>query len=221
MCILSIAKNDNKIIFTFSRDENPDRKSTQPDWINPNVYMPIDLLQNGTWIGYNESLIISLQNGGKIKHQRKPKYDLSRGIILKKILLNEINLKDLNFDNMNVEPFTITVLNLKNLELTSVWFDGAEIHKESLEYENGYLNTSCTLYTNELHLKLNQIFNNLEINEKDLLDLHKNIRIGSKNNPPKGIVETVSITQFVIENDKINSTFCDLISQKEYHNQLK
>lgn len=218
MCILTLFKQKDKIIFTFNRDEQLARPSESPKWINSSVFCPLDSLKGGTWIGYNKNSLICLQNGGIENHVRLPQYSISRGIMLLNLLKNQ------DFDiqkaliNQQVEPFTISQLNLISNELMVYVYNGMELTLKKISFNNGYVNCSSTLYNSVAKHEISKYFlekSKQEFDENDVLKWHKKMMIGTDFNQFTNKVNTVSICQFVIS---FNSSKCMYFDVKE--NQL-
>ena len=91
MCTVSFIFTDGKVILTSNRDE----KILRPTAIAPkkysinnkNIFFPKDAKAGGTWYAVtDEANVAVLLNGAAEKHQLKPSYRKSRGLILLDII---------------------------------------------------------------------------------------------------------------------------------------
>lgn len=217
MCILTLFKQKNKIIFTFNRDEQLNRPSEFPKWINNSVFCPTDSLKGGTWIGFNQKSLICLQNGGIEAHVRKSNYTLSRGLMLLNLLKDEQFDINESFKNQTVEPFTITKLNLENQILTTYLFDGDKLYMNEIPFNFDYVNCSSTLYNSIAKQKIKDYFklkSSSTFNETDVFNWHKEMMIGSDLNQFTNKVNTVSICQFIMTPNSNECFYLDVNKNK-------
>lgn len=94
-------------------------------------------------------------NGAFEKHQRKPSYKKSRGLILLESFsypgfedfIEQIDLK-------GVEPFTLLMLDLiPKLQLTELRWDEHQKHIKVIDVTKSHIWSSATLYDNETRKK--------------------------------------------------------------------
>ncbi|MCI4442504.1 MAG: NRDE family protein [Lentimicrobium sp.] len=229
MCTVSFVASNGKIIITSNRDE----KVIRPSAIEPknysinnkNIIFPKDPKAGGTWFAVDESgTILVLLNGANEKHKVTLPYRKSRGLIVLDVISSlspkdfwqEINLE-------NIEPFTLVLF--QNNELFQLRWNG--INKESivLDTEKNHVWSSVTLYpaairenrTNWFHSFLDS---NAILSESEMLHFHRHTE---KDNPENGLVinrndelKTLSITQSVIEMNKVAILHYDLIANKDF-----
>jgi len=231
MCTVSFVNANGKIIITSNRDE----KIIRPNAIEPKNYLinhkkiifPKDPKAGGTWYAIDEhSNVLVLLNGAEEKHLLKESYRKSRGLILLELMGSEspfaawesIDLKD-------IEPFTLVLFEAKKLYQLR-W---NEIEKETKELNTNdhHIWSSSTLYANEIRAKRTEWFHSFldtkpTINEEELFHFH---RYTEEENTEHGLVinrndvlKTLSITQTVIEKNKVAIHYSDLIAEKEYSN---
>ncbi len=213
MCILSLFKQKDKFILTFNRDEQLNRASEFPKWIDASVFCPIDSLKGGTWIGYNGKSLYCLQNGGLEPHIRDTNYTISRGLMLINVLKNEKFDLYQAIKDQHVEPFTITQFQIENESLISSIYNGHELNKIEIPFNEPYINCSSTLYNSFAKEKIKDYFiakSRIDFDENDILNWHKNMMIGAECNHYTNKVNTVSICQFVISNDSVECSFFDV-----------
>jgi hypothetical protein len=219
MCTVSFVKSHQSIIITSNRDEHKDRLPA----LKPDVYVlndiktlfPKDPKGNGTWFAFNEfDTVIVLLNGADEKHSPKATYRKSRGLIVLDMIAStkpltlweSINLKD-------IEPFTLVLfyehklyqLRWNELKKTCIQLDSSQHHIWS----------SSTLYNPEIRNLRQHWFENFtsvsgDIQPSDVINFHTNtyredIENGLIINRKNG-VQTKSITQLVITNDKSTLT---------------
>jgi len=220
MCIASYVKTSTGFIYTFTRDEDPNRPFSNPTWLESNVFAPKDELAGGTWIGYNRHHIYSLQNGGSVKHIRQLPYDKSRGLLLLSVLQTDsLDTIKLAIEE-HIEPFTINCIDTMNGELSSIIYDGInQLDINSINKES-YIKLSSTLYSKEQSEMIAERFYQLNLNnEDDIFSFHYDHRVGNQLNP---IVKPASssITQFVAKNGKISFKFHHLLNGEILHSVL-
>jgi hypothetical protein len=233
MCTVSFVSSNGKVILTSNRDE----KIIRPSAIEPKKYLinkkyitfPKDTKAGGTWYAVTETANGAiLLNGAAEKHNLKPTYRKSRGLILLDIISEDSPIESWKtIDLQNIEPFTI-VLFQENKLYQLRW---NEIEKETIELDvtQNHIWSSSTLYPKEIREKRARWF-------YDFLDLKKPIsankmihfhRYTENDNHENGLVinrndllKTLSITQTVIEKNKIDITYLDLIQEKKFENNL-
>ena len=228
MCSLSYFAKSNKIIITSNRDEHIDRASAiSPQHLIFNgisCYCPIDPASNGTWFSVREDgLVLVLLNGADTAHKPNPPYRISRGLILVELLGKknpEIYWEDINLDG--IEPFTIVLY--KNSKLIQCIWNGNLKSSYELNATSPKLWCSSTLYSDIQYSSRLESFHTLinnkgkEINDDDILQLHKNPDSSSK---PGFLLNrndtmlTKNIIQCVITNNNFSLKHLDVINQKE------
>lgn len=231
MCTVSYSHTNGKSIITSNRDEKVIRESAiAPKYYlinNKNIIFPKDQKAGGTWFAINEEgTVIVLLNGASEQHQLKSNYRKSRGlIVLDLITSNSPILEWETLDLEGIEPFTLVLFQEKKL-YQLCW---NEIKKEAmvLDATQSHIWSSSTLYTQEIRQKradwfLNFMDSNTNLVPEDLFHFH---RYTENQNQEHGLVinrndvlKTLSITQAVIEDNKVELFYTDLIAEKEFSN---
>jgi uncharacterized protein with NRDE domain len=229
MCTVSFVCSNDKIIITSNRDEKIIRPSAIPPknyTLNgKNIIFPKDSKAGGTWYVVDENgTVLVLLNGADQKHQVQSNYRKSRGQIVLEMISsaspkefwNEIDLE-------NIEPFTLVLFQDK--ELFQLRWNGNEKSTINLEIDKNYVWSSSTLYSKDIQEQRSSWFyafldTNPEIDETKMLHFH---RYTESDNSEHGLVinrknelKTLSITQSVIEKNKVMIRHLDLIAEKEY-----
>ncbi len=227
MCTVSFVYSNNKIIITSNRDEQVIRPALEPKnyLINQKqVYFPKDPKAGGTWFAVDEHAnVIVLLNGASEKHQWNPPYRKSRGLIVLDIIgATDPKLKWETIGLENIEPFTI-VLYCQN-ELFQLRWNGVEKESVKLNSKENYIWSSSTLYPKNIretraHWFANFLNTKKEIHENELFDFHRYTEDTNKENGlvinRDNLLQTLSITQTVIEKNKVVVLYHDLLGSKE------
>ena len=231
MCTVSFVNANGKIIITSNRDE----KTLRPNAIEPKNYLinnkkiifPKDKKAGGTWYAINEnSTVLVLLNGADEKHILKESYRKSRGLIVLELISSESVLAEWNtIDLDTIEPFTLVLF--ENQKLYQLRWN--EIQKSDLELDTvqSHIWSSSTLYSKEIREKRANWFYNFldtkpEVNAEELFNFH---RYTEAENTEHGLVinrndalKTLSITQTVIEKNKVAIHYNDLIAERDFSN---
>lgn len=215
MCIASCVRvSDSKIVYTFTRDERVDRPFLDPHWIQTDVFAPIDSEAGGTWIGFNPSYILSIQNGGEQAHIRHLPYEKSRGVLLLDLLKTnnwEGFISSLNHNR--IEPFTLNKIDIANQTLKVYTFNGSTVNEINVN-ELPFINFSSTLYDDKLKQQLSKKFRETKIAmEEDIWNFHLEHRIGTISNPLKR-PSSSSLIQFVIS-EQVRCRYLNTLSGNE------
>ena len=225
MCTVTyLPLGNNDFILTSNRDEQPTRKTIEPqNYIEDGVMLtyPKDKLAGGTWIGLSDKKrLVCLLNGGFESYERQSSYRMSRGIIVKAILKSDDFVSYINdFDFKGIEPFTIVLVdwNAELLAYELVW-DGNQQHFSKLSQEPKIWSSS-TLYTQEDKLLRKQWFQDWlkskhEFTSEEILKFHHNSELGTPENSLKmkrWYVETVSITSVKKDNNNVKMLYENLL----------
>jgi uncharacterized protein with NRDE domain len=230
MCTVSFVNSNGKMIITSNRDE----KIMRPNAIEPknyfinnkNILFPKDNKAGGTWYAADEhSTVIVLLNGAVQKHIVKDSYRKSRGLILLELISSTSPIALWNtIDLDDIEPFTIVLF--ENQKLYQLRWNYIEKESKELDTSKSYIWSSATLYAEEIRQKREEWFYTFldtkpEVNEEELLHFH---RYTEKENKEHGLVinrndvlKTLSITQTIIEQNRLEMKYFDLLNQHEYN----
>jgi uncharacterized protein with NRDE domain len=235
MCTVVFIPNNSKPYIASIRDENPNRPSALiPTTYNNNcinAIYPKDITGDGTWVGANEyGHIIVLLNGGFKNHERKQKYEKSRGLIVKDMLHHQLPVDNWESYNLNnIEPFTLVVW--QNGSLYQLVWDGAAKHLQILDQNKAHIWSSSTLYNSDAKLYRKNLFDNW-INSNPITNAHTiisffNTYINNENGyimHRNEVLKTLSFTILysnTLNDVAINYTDCALQQQVEQHLQLE
>lgn len=230
MCTLSYFPTKQGVIVTSNRDESPTRPIAEVPMVynesGINICYPKDPVGGGSWfICRQNGNMACLLNGAFEKHNHRPPYRLSRGIILKQTILDkkpDIFLANLELDN--IEPFNLVFYNpTASINLFEMRWDGRRKHFRTYDAKIPAIWASASLYTPENISKRQEWFGQFlekgNIDADTLKDFHRFGGEGNINNDlvmdRSGLVQTVSITQFTSVEGKIFAYYQDLLNAKE------
>ncbi|UPT69565.1 MAG: NRDE family protein [Flavobacterium sp. JAD_PAG50586_2] len=231
MCTVSFVNANGKIIITSNRDE----KTLRPNAIEPksylinnkNVIFPKDKKAGGTWFAVNESAtVLVLLNGADEKHILKESYRKSRGLIVLELISSESVIEEwLKIDLENIEPFTLVLF--EDEALYQLRWNETEKSTLELNTSQSHIWSSSTLYPKDVREKRANWFSTFldtkpEVNAEEMFGFHRYTEEGNTEN---GLVinrndslKTLSITQAVVEKNKVAIHYNDLIDQQDYYN---
>jgi hypothetical protein len=231
MCTVSFINSDGKYIITSNRDE----KIVRPSAVIPKNYFinnkkilfPKDGYAGGTWFAIDENgNIIVLLNGAQEKHQLKNKYRKSRGLIVLD-LISSFSIIDSweKIDLLDIEPFTLVVL--EKQELYQLQWNELVKSNVLLDKSKNHIWSSSTLYPKEIREERTQwfqdfIYSKSQLSPQDMYYFHthteehdsENGLVINRNN----ILKTVSISQVIIEKNKISFNYSDLLIDEVFTN---
>ena len=233
MCTVSFVSTSGKTIITSNRDEKVQRQSAiEPKSYlinNKNIFFPKDQKAGGTWYAVREdATVLVLLNGAEEKHQLKSSYRKSRGLILLDLISSDSVIKaweNLNLDG--IEPFTLVLFEQPNLY--QLRWNEIEKSTLSMDANQKHIWSSSTLYPKDVREHRAELFrqflgNKTDFSSDEMLHFH---RYTEKDNQQNGLVinrneelKTLSITQAVIEKNKVVLSHYDLQQQKEYTNSF-
>jgi len=168
MCTLTYVPTKNEIIITSNRDEHDSRGDTKFPVVKQindlNVVFPQDPKAGGTWLAHASNQIVAvLLNGAFIKHQHRPPYRKSRGLVLLDLFNYEsIQEFNLHYDLNNIEPFTIVYFKNETVsQVLELRWDGEQKHLTELSAEIPHIWSSATLYSPEIILERRHWFSEM------------------------------------------------------------
>lgn len=228
MCTVSFVKSFDKIIITSNRDEKVIRPSAIPpqNYIvnGKNVIFPKDSKAGGTWYAVNENgTVLVLLNGASEKHLVELPYRKSRGLIVLDLISSfspKDSWKEIDLDN--IEPFTLILF--QDQQLFQLRWNGSDKEKTDLNCNKKHIWSSSTLYPADIRKERSNVFdcfldNNPVISEHQMYQFH---RYTESENQENGLVinrndelKTLSITQSVIEKNKLTILHSDLVTEKD------
>jgi hypothetical protein len=232
MCTVSFVCSNGKIIITSNRDEQVLRPAIPPkNYLinNKKIIFPKDPKAGGTWYAIDEHAnVLVLLNGASEKHQWNPPYRKSRGLILLDIIAEDSPLQSWKpIDLENIEPFTLVLFEAQKLYQLS--WNGVEKDTIRLNEKHNYVWSSSTLYPKEIREERAEWFYQFldtkpDINENEMFDFHRYTEEGNQQN---GLVinrndklKTLSITQTVIEKNKVAMVHYDLTDHNKFSNSF-
>lgn len=229
MCTVSFVRANNKVIITSNRDERRERQpllTPQSAVINnKKIFFPKDPKSGGTWYAIDEfANVVVLLNGAAGKHEQKAHYRKSRGLIVLEIISKPSPFAYWKILNLaDIEPFTIVLY--EKGDLFQLRWDGHIKEVYVLNADKSYIWSSATLYNDEVRQQRETWFHEFLASVKDISpalvrDFHQftnaeDKRNGLVINRAEGPV-TLSITQTVIEANKVDFEYTDLIEDHSY-----
>lgn len=231
MCTVSFVVANGKTIITSNRDEKVLRPSAvEPKSYlinNKNIIFPKDAKAGGTWYAITEdATVLVLLNGADEKHQLKPSYRKSRGLIVLDIISADSPIDEWKaIDLSEIEPFTLVLF--QNSKLYQLRWNEIEKTTTNLDISHNHIWSSSTLYPSEIREKRANWFHTYldtkpEVDQTEMFNFH---RYTEEKNQENGLVinrndsmKTLSITQAVIEKNKVVLSHYDLLKQNEFTN---
>ncbi|MBY0486569.1 MAG: NRDE family protein [Flavobacteriaceae bacterium] len=231
MCTVSFVVANGKTIITSNRDEKVLRPSAvEPKSYlinNKNIIFPKDAKAGGTWYAITEdATVLVLLNGADEKHQLKPSYRKSRGLIVLDIISSISPIDEWkSIDLSDIEPFTLVLF--QDSKLYQLRWDEVEKSTINLDITHNHIWSSSTLYPRDIREKRANWFyayldTKPEVDETEMFNFH---RYTEEENQENGLVinrndsmKTLSITQAVIEKNKVVLSHYDLQQQKDFTN---
>lgn len=227
MCTVSFVRSGNKIILTSNRDEAVERPALAPQLYaigHQTVYYPKDPKAGGTWFVVSEKAnVIVLLNGASEKHQWKPPYRKSRGLIVLDLIAADSPVGAWNNIDLNaIEPFTLIVY--EQAKLHQLRWNGLEKETVALNAHQSHIWSSAPLYPQDVREKRAQWLGEFlamkpNVSASEMFDFHRHTEASDHENglviSRYGLLQTLSITQVVLENDRVRLSHHDLIGQSE------
>jgi len=231
MCTLTyLPKGSGLYILTSNRDEAPGREAGSIETTTPagkTVAFPKDAQAGGTWIATsNGDRTANLLNGAFGRHERRPPYKRSRGLMV----LDFFDFPDAmaffqNYDLPGMEPFTLVVL--EKGRLFEFRWDGRDRYLFTPDPEKPRLWSSPMLYEAPVRARRQAWFKDWLKGRRDfsreaILDFHRHAGEGDPWSDVvmnrDGMVQTVSITQIEKMPENTYMQYYDLLrdQQEEY-----
>ncbi|MBL0339907.1 MAG: NRDE family protein [Bacteroidetes bacterium] len=233
MCTVTFVRSGDKFILTSNRDEQTSRPaSSRPELYSinqKNIYFPRDPKAGGTWFAIDEHANVAvLLNGAFTRHTIHSSYTRSRGLILLDIISQDSPLAGWHSTDLTgMEPFTLIVL--ENGKLYQMRWDYSEKHLLSLDEEINHIWSSVTLYTTEIINQRKNWFHQFQmeqnyLDEKRMQYFHMHTGGSDKQNGliinRDNVVKTQSITQAVVEKNKVSLFYHDIIKEESHTNSF-
>lgn len=230
MCTVSFVCTNGKVILTSNRDEKVNRPALAPKRYCYNgkvVLFPKDPKAGGTWFAVSEGgVVVVLLNGAEEKHEVKLHYGKSRGLITLEICSASDAIQQWEILDLSaVEPFTLVVF--ENQKLFQLRWNGKVKKQQELPISEKHIWSSATLYTSDVRTLRKQWFDafiqeNPNPSPEEVLYFHQSTQ---GNNKEFGLVidrnnvlKTTSITQTVIETNKVTLQYQDLLQHQSQTN---
>lgn len=223
MCTVSyIPLGHNQFVLTSNRDESPSRSPkeiSRETSQSQALIFPRDI-KGGTWIcATSENRLVCLLNGAFLRHQHRPPYRKSRGLIVKEFFdfPDTVSFYQ-QYDMEGIEPFTMVVWDKG--KLYQFRRDEERSYLTPLDVTQAYIWSSATLYEPSAKIKRQSWFDawkkEHEFSPESILHLHQTGGDGDIFNDfimnRKNIVRTVSITQVINDNDSMKMVYRDLLN---------
>ena len=194
---------------------------------NKKITFPKDNKAGGTWYAVDEfSNVLVLLNGSEEKHVLKDNYRKSRGLIVLDLISSNSPFQEWKtIDLENIEPFTIVLF--ENQKLYQLRWNEMEKNTKELDANESYIWSSSTLYSKEIREQREQWFHTFLdtkpiVNEQELFHFHRYTEV---ENTEHGLIinrnnslKTLSITQSIIEKNKVIINYSDLVAKQDFSN---
>jgi uncharacterized protein with NRDE domain len=229
MCTVSFVHSAGKIIITSNRDEQVERPALEPRLYpigKQNVFFPKDPKAGGTWFAVAQNAnVIVLLNGASEKHQWNPPYRKSRGLIVLDLIGSDSPIlawETIDLDG--IEPFTLVLYEKQKLH--QLRWNGIQKESAGLDSGHNYIWSSSTLYPKNIRDTRAQWFEQFlvtkpNVNESEMFNFHRYTEESNHQNGlvmDRGFLKTLSITQTVIENNRVHLLHHDLLGKNEFAN---
>ncbi len=231
MCTVSFLPLKTGFVLTSSRDETTARPTLPPAVHLHNakkLVFPKDEIAGGTWIAVAaQKRVACLLNGAFEKHTRLLPYNRSRGQVLLESFDYQYITDFCESTNLtNVEPFTLILIDYsKDFELVEFRWDGVLKHKKNRLPTENAIWSSATLYDAAAREIRSEWFENWlksaeENNPAHILNFHTTKHSFDEKNDilmqRNGGLQTVSVSQIIVEEEKMIFLYHDWLERKEY-----
>jgi hypothetical protein len=227
MCTVTFIPQNKGFILTSNRDETRTRNARHlvTESLNKKIeaFYPRDTQHGGTWLATSEvGHVVCMLNGAFVPYDRSVLYPASRGA-LPLYLLEERSLDKLfhEFPMHRVAPYTMVYFDGEQLQ--EIRYDGDEIHHTLMNKNASQIWSSVTLYPEDVRMRRVEYFNQFlkrhELPSADaLMRFHSSQPFGDNTNDfimnRQGKVETVSITQVVVDDTNVTMRHQNLIEDE-------
>lgn len=233
MCTVSYIPVRGKVLITSNRDEKNSRSAALAPAFHSGtgvvLLYPTDAEKGGTWIALKENGDAAvLLNGAFEKHQSRPPYRMSRGLLIPEILSAErptLYLSRMNLEG--IEPFTLVIF--ESGSLFEMRWDGSQQYARQLAAYRPQIWSSATLYDEKIIRKRQQWFasflNQTPVpTQQDILRFHQFAGEGDPRNDlmmsAAGIYRTVSTTGILLCEGRGSMTYIDHGANKNYEKKI-
>lgn len=233
MCTVSFVPAKDGYVFTFNRDEKPERYTpnfiSQEQMGDKEIWFAKDSKAGGTWFAADSlGNMAMLFNGAFTKHEKSLEYVKSRGVILHEIISAQgMQQHFVNSSLHGIEPFSVILF--ENKDLFRLTWDGVEKHTIKLLKEAAYIFSSATLYSDIIQEMRRKWFASYlqmqpQVNSRSIMDFHSEYKSEDRENGL--IIEreagccTLSISQAVIQDNKLLLKHHDIRTGKIHQQQI-
>ncbi len=233
MCTVTFIPNRDSVLITSNRDERYERSTALPPAIynmsSGKILAPRDTQAGGTWFAVNENgNAVVFLNGAFKKHDPKPPYRKSRGLVAIELADHEHPIKAFKDARLHdIEPFTAIIYD-GGLLFECRW-DGIRKYRKSPDGASPHIWSSATLYDEAAAARRETWFREWLATEWDqrpesVLQFHQFTGDGDRYNDlvidRDGLVFTVSITSARIGADAAGMEYLDFKNQQQFHQHL-
>jgi len=231
MCTVTFLPVRGGYILTSSRDELISRKTLPPksyDHLGQSIHYPKDEKGRGTWFAASDSgMIACLLNGAFKNHVKKDTYLKSRGqILLESFQFDRAASFHEDIDLEGVEPFTILFIkNLLQIDFHELRWDGKKKYFKKVNPSIPHIWSSITLYSHSTQkLRRSWFYQWIKkYGEYPDFNIFRFHTTRHSNNLENDILmsrssgmQTISLSQFRLKNNKGSFTYLDLLANKVY-----
>ncbi len=232
MCTVTFVPTSTGFILTSNRDEKNYRPTLPPEIHVVNgkkLLFPKDEEAGGTWIATNnQHQTACLLNGAFENHTKTPPYRKSRGLILLESFSYDSFAEFAeNVDLENIEPFTLLLIEHQDVvHFLELRWDGQQKHLKKIDASKCHIWSSATLYNKTIQQNREEWFKQLlekhpNPDEALLFQFHHTKKdVDAKNDmvmKRANELETISISQVVVENKRVNFSYFDLTKHEPTH----
>ncbi|RZJ34007.1 MAG: hypothetical protein EOO51_11670 [Flavobacterium sp.] len=233
MCTVTFVASAKTTIITSNRDEQVSRPSLEPAVYNvngKNLLFPKDPRAGGTWFATDEKAnVLVLLNGADHFHNHLPPYRRSRGLIVLDLLSSGSAIENWDeIDLTDVEPFTIVLF--QDRKLYQLRWNSTQKSRLDLDETKDYIWSSTTLYPQEVRDQREKWFKSFleskpNPSSAEMLDFHRYTEGDDSQNGlvinREGIqLRTLSITQAVVEDNRLQLRHSDLVGNSIFENAI-